>query len=180
MPAEQVTTSEIWKPIPMTDGRYEASSFGRIRRIWTSARRPKSGNPLKNAPRQHGYTEVRVSDCRERNFTVLAHRLIANAFHGNCPAGKEINHKNGKKSDNRPDNLEYVTRSENLRHSFRELRSASSYTRWGPQKLTKQDVQEIILRYATGYFLQREIAKDFKIGRQYVGLIVNGICPASL
>ena len=48
------------------------------------------------------------------------HRIVAEAFLGPSN-GKEINHKNGNKTDNRVENLEWVTRSENVNHSYYEL-----------------------------------------------------------
>jgi hypothetical protein len=39
-------------------------------------------------------------------------------FVGDCPEGKEVNHKNGIKTDNRLGNLEYVTTSQNIKHSY--------------------------------------------------------------
>lgn len=48
------------------------------------------------------------------------HRLVAETYLG--PAnGREINHKNGNKTDNRVENLEWVTRSENVNHNYYEL-----------------------------------------------------------
>jgi len=54
----------------------------------------------------------------------LAHTLVAKAFFGAPLPGQEVNHKNGNKKDNRAINLEWVTRSENVAHSHRELTRA--------------------------------------------------------
>lgn len=69
----------------------------------------------------YGYYMVSI-----RRHTYLVHRLIAKAF---CPTSdekQEVNHKNGIKTDNRPINLEWCSRLENIRHSFRVLGRRSS------------------------------------------------------
>lgn len=53
---------------------------------------------------------------RKRRFSV--HRLIAAAFHGAPPFGAVTNHKNGIRDDNRAENLEWVTPSENVSHAY--------------------------------------------------------------
>lgn len=56
----------------------------------------------------------------------MAHRLIWEAVNGPIPDGLQINHKNGIKHDNRIENLELVTQSENAKHAYRiGLQSAS-------------------------------------------------------
>jgi hypothetical protein len=49
----------------------------------------------------------------------------------------EINHKNGIKGDNRIENLEWVTRSENIQHSFDVLNKKSNFTGWIKKKKEK-------------------------------------------
>jgi hypothetical protein len=49
---------------------------------------------------------------------MFVHRIVAAAFIGPCPDGLEINHKNGIKLDNRAENLEYTTRSANMKHAY--------------------------------------------------------------
>ena len=107
---------EIWKPIPGFEEVYSASSLGRIRRDSDSPR-GTAGETLKGWVSRYGYLNIRLSD-GPRRPTLLAHRLVMLAFVGPCPANKEINHKNGIKTDNRLQNLEYVTRQENMRHAF--------------------------------------------------------------
>ncbi|HOW46205.1 MAG TPA: HNH endonuclease signature motif containing protein [Rubrivivax sp.] len=55
------------------------------------------------------------------------HRLVAEAFLGPAlPGQTDVNHKNGARGDNRLENLEWVTRSENHKHKFRVLQSKHS------------------------------------------------------
>jgi hypothetical protein len=52
-------------------------------------------------------------------FVASNHRVIWEAVHGEIAQGMEINHKNGIKDDNRIENLELVTKSENMKHAYR-------------------------------------------------------------
>ena len=103
-PFSLVTTMEIWKPIPGSN--YEASSLGRIRSPWRT---------LKLCAHPLGYQIVGIRfdrDPRVRTYTV--HSLVALAFHGPRPEGLDVAHGNCVKTDNRPSNLRYCTRSENM------------------------------------------------------------------
>lgn len=103
---------ENWKPIINFEGLYEVSDLGRIRNI-------KTGRVLKACPERHGYLSLSVyPKGRERKHFKPA-REVANAFIGPRPKGYQINHKNGIKTDNRAENLEYVTPSQNLKHAVK-------------------------------------------------------------
>jgi hypothetical protein len=54
-----------------------------------------------------------------RKMCRSAHRMVWEAVHGPIPEGLQINHKNGVKTDNRIENLELVTASENTAHAYR-------------------------------------------------------------
>jgi hypothetical protein len=96
---------ETWKDIPGLDGRYQASNLGRIRSVKILKPRITSGT---------GYLCVTVTGQKK----IATHALVARTYLGPCPPGKEVNHINSNRQDPRPENLEYVTRSENNRHAF--------------------------------------------------------------
>ena len=72
---------------------------------------------------------------------ILVHQIMAIAFLGKKPKGYQVDHINGDKSDNRPENLRYVTRKQNLRgarnsHGRSKYRGVSmNGKRWGAQVL---------------------------------------------
>lgn len=62
----------------------------------------------------YGYLCVKVN-----NKIITIHRIVAKCFLGECPKGKQINHIDGDKLNNVPENLEYVTPKENIRHAIK-------------------------------------------------------------
>lgn len=94
---------EEWRTIP-SHPDYEVSSYGRVISN-------KSGRSRVLKPHTHplGYMRLTV-DGRQQSV----HRLVAEAWHGPCPEGKEVDHINSVRDDNRPQNLCYLTRQENM------------------------------------------------------------------
>ena len=100
---------EYWKPVTDFEGLYEVSSMGRVRRV--------GGKVLKLHLRTR-YMFIALHD-KKRTRTVDVHRLVAEHFcDGRSKDRCEVNHKNLNRLDNRADNLEWVTHTENVRHAF--------------------------------------------------------------
>ena len=103
---------EIWKIIPSTNGKYEASNYGRIKNA-------KTQKILKLQENVNGYYCLALHIVPTIQSNVRVHRLVAEAFLGECPKGYVVNHKDGNKHNNNITNLEYVTPSENNYHAIR-------------------------------------------------------------
>lgn len=95
---------------------YEVSDLGQVRRV-TPGRKTFPGKILKPLSMGQGYLSVALV-AEGAVFRRYIHRLVAAAFIGPCPDRHEVNHLNGNKTDNRAGNLEYVTRSGNVRHAL--------------------------------------------------------------
>ena len=106
---------EIWKDIENYEGLYQVSNLGRIKSI----RKMKKQNILKLGTRNTYNVINLMKNGKARSFQV--HRLVAKAFIPNPENKPQVNHINGVKNDNRLENLEWVTRSENTIHAYRVL-----------------------------------------------------------
>lgn len=110
------TLTEQWKAIEGFENLYEISNLGRIKSLWKV--RGTESRILKPYRTERGYLSVCLYP---GPFDKNVHWLVLRAFIGPPPDNHEPNHKNGKRDDNRLDNLEWVTRSQNIIHSYRVL-----------------------------------------------------------
>lgn len=110
---------EIWKDVPQYEGLYQASNLGRIKSL-----QRKKHIILKSRTSLHDpYETVYLfSKLRKESMKITkVHRLVAITFILNPFNKKYVNHINGIKTDNKLENLEWISASENQKHKFEVL-----------------------------------------------------------
>lgn len=100
---------EIWKDIPNYKG-YQVSNLGNVKNVNTE-------KILKGGIKR-GYREVILIKDNKRKYK-LVHRLVAETFIPNMNDYPQVNHIDGNKLNNNISNLEWCTRSENMKHAYK-------------------------------------------------------------
>jgi hypothetical protein len=168
---------ECWKPVLGYEDLYQVSDRGRVRRI-AGGMGACLGRILRRRDNGVGYRFVTLyKEGKPRHRTV--HSLVTEAFLGPRPDGLEVNHKNGVRRDNRLGNLEYVTRSENMRHAF-DVLGRKAGGGGGPRgedhycaKLTEVIVKEIRRLHAEGGISRCELARRYGVSDVSIGLVLR-------
>lgn len=159
-----MTPEELWRDIPGYEGEYRASTLGRVFSV-------KSNRELALIKLKIGYFSV----CLCKNNVVnrqYVHRLVMVTFTG--PSKLHVNHKNGIKTDNRLENLEYCTDAENSRHAWATgLCKKQLGEKANKSKLKSSDVIKIKEMLRAGHS-QIEISKIFKIDSSQISRIKTG------
>lgn len=147
--------TENWKDVPGYEGLYEVSDIGRVLS-------KRTNQPLKPNIMNHGYACVHLySGGKQTRVVKTIHQLVAQAFIPNPQGHREVNHKNFLKRDNRVDNLEWVSRKENVQHALAAGRRVK------PEKR----VMGINLRTKTTVCFESQIAAEIALrGKQTGGI----------
>lgn len=136
---------EVWKDIPGWEGRYKISNTGTIYSYMVK----RNVNPINS---HDGYPRFTLQN-KARKEQWFVHRLVAITFIPNPENKETVNHINGIKTDNRVENLEWATRSENELHSFRVLGKVAYQPmkgRFGKEHNRSRSVVQVSL---DGFFL---------------------------
>ena len=168
---------EIFKSIPEYEGLYEISNLQNVKSlnriiIRSNGQKVKIKEKiLKPAIGSRGYYSVVLcNNIRQR--TECIHILMAKTFISNPENKKEVNHINAITTDNRIENLEWVTHKENMTHA--KLLGLIKYNKGEKHYSSKlKDNDIIIIRSLSGIKSHSQIAKMFTIDKSQVSRIIN-------
>lgn len=176
----ETTFDEVWKDIDGFRGIYQVSNAGRVRSITRKVHNyMKPGRYLKQYKKPNDYLQIGLVSPDGQVFKhVYVHRLVAQSFIPNPNNYSQINHKNFDKEDNRAENLEWVSPTQNILH-FRQGELARKYDEKKQRKLATKSLQYIldhkdavIKRYLEGHSI-KEVSDYVGIGRDRVSDILK-------
>lgn len=173
---------EIWKEIPNSK-YYSVSNYGRVKRLqhqkWCEINKSYSTFSEKilhidfNNSKHYGRIAITFLD--ETRIICGIHRLVATCFLDNSLNLPQVNHKDGDKTNNHVDNLEWCTSSENMQHRIHTLNikpwkkgEDSNFV-----KLTEEQVRQIPILLEQG-MRKYKIAELFNVGKTTITEITSG------
>lgn len=160
------TNIEEWKSVIGHERFYEVSNLGHLKSFYTKTITPTeilNYKILKFKINQAGYHQTIIIRGNQR-CTVLAHRLVAEAFLLNPNNYPVVNHLDGNKLNNCVDNLEWCTQGDNIRHAFKlGLMEGNKGEKNALSVLSSDQVQSIDYLLEQGHLNNKEIAAEFDI-----------------
>lgn len=167
-----MTKVRVWD-IPGYPG-YAISETGDIFKLPYKCKRGRD-NPLRqlkiNMSMEYPSVEIWQGDVRR---TKSVHRLLAETFIPNPDEHPQINHINGDKFDYRLDNLEWVSASDNVIHSYRTGLASNKGEKHPAAKFKDSDIPVILEMRRSGKTL-KEIAEIYNVCRSTIGKITSGV-----
>lgn len=158
---------EIWKDVPEFEGKYQVSNLGRVkslkRKSWNGYKLiDQPEKILKQMETAYGYYMVNLwKDNKVKSIVV--HRLVSICFLPNPEKKRTVNHIDGNKKNNRLENLEWATYSENRKHAVDYL-GHSAPVFYGKDHWKSQPI--INLTTGKRYECKSDALKDLKMAKK--------------
>jgi NUMOD4 motif/HNH endonuclease len=170
-------TPERWLPVVGWEGLYEVSSAGLVRSLPRRGGNNRMyGGKLLRASWQKaskGKRYLAVSLSRDGNAVRLRiHKLVAEAFLGPCPPGREVRHGPNGVADNSVLNLCYGTHAENATDTIRDGNTVAG-SKNHHAKLTEADVVEIRRRHASGEAGYRALGREYGVDFTAIRFVIK-------
>lgn len=169
---------ETWKAIEGHAG-YSVSNYGRVRAEPRLVKRKTGGFMRykgcirKPSVNRKGYYAINLSNSSKDGYktSLLIHRLVAQTFIPNPDNKPQVNHKDGVKTNNHADNLEWCTNDENHEHKLSNKLCPPTHTPKRVAQVTKDG--EVVNVFDSIYAAAKSVNSD-----QYmVSRVVNGLRP---
>lgn len=154
---------ELWNPISNYEN-YQVSNYGRVRNVKNGKQKILKPQLIKS-----GYEIVGLS-VNSKSVSKTVHRLVAIAFINNIENKPQVNHINGVKTDNRVENLEWNTVSENTKHAFNFLGIITNGIK--SRKIPVDKINDIKKLHSLGK-TQKEISKIYEVHQSTISYIIN-------
>lgn len=175
------TVQEEWRPVKDWEGLYEVSCFGNVRSVDRYVRaklgstKLARGQSIRLQGSHDGYSVVRLKRSGLHKL-LRVHRIALIAFVSPPPfADAQVNHIDGNKKNNVVSNLEWVTKSENMKHAYRTgLQLPQRGEQHSHAKLSERQVIEIRDRYSRGE-TTTQLALAFGIRRRSMSDVVRRV-----
>lgn len=166
--------NEVWKDIAGYEGKYQVSNMGRVRSLDMTVHNPvrscdyfQKGRILVPYQERNGYLRVTlINGDRSTKQKISIHRLVAIAFVSGYAEGLEVNHIDEVRTNNRADNLEWVTCKQNINHGLHNKRQSISKSR----RVVQYDMEGRVVR---SYYGLSEASRQTGIARENIGKCCN-------
>lgn len=162
-----------WIDIKGFEGKYQVNNNGEIKSLipWNGT----SERVMKQRFDKDGYLKISLYIGNNKYISFMVHRLVAEEFIKNPMGKKQVNHKNGIKTDNRVENLEWCTNQENRDHAWKTGLVNTIGENHGRAKLTNKDVLDIRKNYNRNNYSSRKIAKKYNMDQSSILDVIHRV-----
>jgi predicted XRE-type DNA-binding protein len=166
---------EVWKDVINYEGLYQISNMGRIKSLPRNSRTKivKDKKILKLKQIKGDYIQVKLCKNSIAKMRIVS-RLVAEHFLQKPDYTVVANHINSIRDDNRVENLEWISQSENIRYSYKFGKASQKGEKNNNSKITQEIANNIRDYFENNKHLsQNELAKIFGLKREHIKDIIN-------